>query len=160
MNKHTPLFISLLIISGLTLAACGQTPAPVTQEDKSTKVETPVVPTKTPFAEVGKGIMDAKEDFKYFAFEEGTGDCLDKENFPTNLIYTKDNMIKTSDNNFGDDYTSVTAGGYINFKGIPLKSGKAACEVKALRSTGKGEVTCSIDEKPICTAIFTLFGYK
>lgn len=111
------------------------------------------------FSEIGKGIMDAREDFQYFTFENGAGTCMD-QNFPKDLIYGPDNYISTMDGTYGYDYTGVDFLGNISFGNLPLSTGSAYCVMSTSSDSNIASVTCSVDDVEVCTADFDLFGIK
>jgi len=161
MKKITALLALMLLV--FTLGACtgGTTDdaADTTGETTTEEVAEEVVEETGPivFADVGKGIMDAKEDFDHFTFEEWEGTCVDQE-FPTNIIYTSANMIKTVDEEYVEDLTSVDFTGRIRFDEVPLTSGAAECTIKTTSGVTKAELTCSVEEEEVCTATMKVYA--
>jgi hypothetical protein len=103
--------------------------------------------------------MDAREDFKYFAFENGAGTCMD-QGFPTDLTYGPDNYISTMDGTYGEDYTGVDFMGNISFGGLLLSTGSAYCVMSTSSDSDTSSVSCSVDDVEVCTADFDLFGIQ
>lgn len=112
-----------------------------------------------PFSEIGEGIMDAKENFSYFTFENGEGSCM-AQGFPTDLIYDSSNMIKTLDESYADEWTSVDFLGNIRFNNLPLSTGKAVCQFETSSESDSASVSCSVDEVDVCSATFEIFGVR
>jgi hypothetical protein len=112
-----------------------------------------------PFSEVGEDIMDAKENYSKFTFENGEGTCLEQD-FPLDLIYTSDNVIETEDGSYMEDWTSVDFMGNIRFDELPLSTGSASCRIETSTTSDTASVTCEVDEVEVCTAVFDLFAYE
>lgn len=112
------------------------------------------------FSKIGKGILDATEDFSYFTFENGTGSCMD-QGFPTDLVYDSENIVKAMNGAYMDDATtSVDFLGNIGFRGLPLTSGSAYCIASTSTTSDKAEVRCLVNEVEVCTASFDFFGVR
>lgn len=112
-----------------------------------------------PFSKVGKGIMDATDDYDYFSFENGTGTCM-AQNFPTDLVYGPGNYVNTLDGTYSEDLTMVDFLGRIRFDSLPLSTGSAACMIETSSSSDTASVSCSVDEVEVCTATFDVFGIR
>ncbi len=112
-----------------------------------------------PFSKVGKNIMDAKDDYDHFTFENGEGTCLD-QGFPTDLIYTSKNVIKTKDDSYIENWTMVDFMGVIRFDELPLLTGSASCKIETHTNQDRADLTCTVDNVEVCTASFDVFAYK
>ncbi len=112
-----------------------------------------------PFSRIGKGILDAKEDFPTFKFENGTGTCMD-QGFPNDMIYSSENIVMTEDGSYSEDYTAVDFLGNIRFDGLTLSSGSAACMFETSADSDNATVSCSVDEVEVCTASFQFNAYE
>ena len=166
--KNIPMLATLLC-SLIVLAACadGVPSTTVTTDNANGTGNTVVVAENNneliPFADVNIGIMDATDHYKLFKFMEGEGTCMEM-GFPTNLVYAAPNMIKTEDEKYFEDMTSVDFSGRIRFNELPLSVGNVACEVKTTRGITTAQVTCSTGEGEeqveVCTASFKLYAVK
>lgn len=112
-----------------------------------------------PFSEIGEGILDAKENFSYFTFENGEGTCM-AQGFPTDFIYDSENIAKTLDGSYADEWTAVDFLGNIRFSGLPLSTGSADCMIETSSASDMADVSCSVDEVEVCTASFEIFGVR
>lgn len=161
------IFIAIsMVLSVLLLAACasGETPSGTTGATQEPAAKAPEVKAgPVAFADVGKDIMDAMDEYKLFRFTEGEGTCME-QGFPTNLVYAAPNMIKTEDEKYFENMTSVDFTGRISFNELPLTTGSAACEVKTATGITTAQVTCFNGEgdakKEVCKASFKLYGEK
>ncbi|MDQ6985127.1 MAG: hypothetical protein Q9M91_01085 [Candidatus Dojkabacteria bacterium] len=123
------------------------------EEDAVVAMEGPVA-----FSEIGLGIMDAADVYAYFTFENGVGNCMD-QGFPTDLVYDSENIVKTEDGSYSEDWTSVDFSGRIRFDALPLSTGDASCVIETSSVSDQADVTCSVEEVEVCTATFDIFGY-
>ena len=164
-------FAALAAVSLMLLAACagGATPSGTTTAPGTPAVTQEAAPAPEvkagpiAFADVGTDIMDAMDTYKIFRFTLGEGTCME-QGFPTNLVYAAPNMIKTEDEKYFENMTSVDFTGRISFNELPLSTGSAACEVKTAIGVTTAQVTCFVGEgdakKEVCTASFKLYGEK
>jgi|GEM_PF-5185414 len=128
----------------------------------SSKASSAAVTSNAPiaFSKVGKGILDAKDDYSMFTFKNGVGSCL-SQGFPTDLVYDSENIAKTLDGKFMDDATtSVDFAGNIGFRGLKLTTGDANCVASTSSSSDKADVKCSVGTVEVCTVSFDFFAVK
>lgn len=176
MNKTSLVIISVLVIVAIAAGAFfiinrnntqkveserisqtdtqKETPEAVVEEKEVGEEKSPIA-----FSKIGKGIMDAKEIYSYFSFENGAGTCMD-QGFPTNMIYTSENIAKTSDDKYIEDYTAVDFLGNVRFDNLPLTTGAAACVFETSLDSDVAKLDCTVNEVSVCTATFDLFGHK
>lgn len=110
------------------------------------------------FSKVGKNIMDANKEYK-FTFENGEGSCMN-QNFPTDLVYGPGNVVKTEDGKYTEDMTSADFMGNVRFDEVPLSTGSASCLIKTSTQKDTADLSCSVNDKEVCTATFDLFAHK
>ncbi len=158
--------IALFFVGAMFLPLMGcsapatPTPAPVENANVNSSSETAEVPKgPVPFSDVKNDIMDAKESWDFFTFETAKGTCME-QGFPTNMRYTSGNVMRTEDGTYLEDWTSVDFTGTIRFDDLPLSTGKAACVMKTISGEDFAKVTCSVDEKEVCTATFTVMAHR
>lgn len=171
MSKSSSSIVFLVIIVAIVIGAVfiihqnnvrnieSERISQINTENKPEEVEELVVEEgPISFSKIGIGIMDAKEKYSYFSFENGSGTCME-QGFPTNMIYTSENIVKTADNTYIEDYTSVDFMGYISFDSVPLSTGSASCLFETSLDSDIAKVDCRVDEVSVCTATFDLFGH-
>lgn len=129
-----------------------------TDSEETTEEEAEEPTGPIPFSQVGINIMDADE-YSYFTFVNGGGTCMD-QNFPLDMIYTSENVMKTQDGSYAEDMTAVDFMGNIRFDGLPLSTGSASCTMETSTNSDEATVTCKVDEAEVCTAMFDVFAYK
>lgn len=123
------------------------------------------------FSTVGKGLMSAKFDntenptgYTTFDFTNGTGTCVDEG--LTDFSYTNKNdfgyfAIVKNDGSYAEKWTSLDFTGEILFNDFPLTSGVATkCSILTERGSDTASATCMRDDKPVCTANYTLTASK
>lgn len=151
--------IGLIVINLMTVSGCGAS------DNTAKETETPVANTveeskgPVPFADIDMDVMDAYSTYK-ISFTQGEGTCME-QGFPVNLVYgPKNNIIKTEDEKYVEDMTAVDFTGTIRFDQVPLSTGGAACVMKTVQGINTANMTCSVEEKEVCTATFKLTAEK
>lgn len=130
-----------------------------TDTEDSSDEELVVATGPVAFSAIGKGILDAKDSYSYFSFENGQGTCME-QGFPTNMIYDSENIVKTEDDTYMEDYTSVDFLGNIRFDTLPLSTGSADCLFETSLDSDVANLNCSVNEVSVCTATFDLFAHE
>jgi hypothetical protein len=162
MNKHVRTILLASLVGVSLLAGCSSGEQTENTAGDSTGNQTATENADTtaiPFSEVGVGIMTAKDDYKKFTFEEGTGTCLEM-GYPKDMFYDSANVMMTEDGKYIENMTSVDFAGLIRFDDVPLNDGLAACKIQTTSKIDFANMTCSIDEVEVCTTTFKVFAHK
>lgn len=147
------LFATFLLIG----AGCAST-EPIT--DDATPDNAPVVSLDpVVFSTLTKNILESKDDYKEFRFQEGTGTCI-TQGFSESFSYLEDAglgyfIVNTADESYKDAWVSATAANYIYIDKVPLTGGEAECYVHAPKGSDTITLNCGPEETPICDATFT-----
>lgn len=171
--------MSLSILSALLFVACSSDKDVNDETDTSTTDETVMDETVSSepiaFSEVDANILDVMYDkdsntdgYMAFNFEEGTGTCVDM-GFPASFSYKYDEdlgypVVENEDGSMRDELVGMSISGELIYldKGFVLEGVDEgySCSAKTSRGSDTAEFSCTLDEAPVCTATFNVFGVK
>lgn len=162
--KKTLAFLTLAVFIAVG-GGCTSSDAPADETtDTTTDSTTEEVVEETPsepiaFSEVNQNILDAKETYGEFLFDQGVGTCVDEQGFADSFSYLEDEelgyfVLHTTDGEFVQNTVMATFVNYLEFDEVPLTDGEATCGFKIEFGTDEGTMTCTIDEEEVCTATY------
>lgn len=171
MKKHSLSPFGLAACMLVFLSACSAPETPIsstTPQNSTEETTTPVEETTSgpvAFADVDMGLMDAGDEYSLFTFEEGAGTCLDM-GFPTDLVWdSKNNVVKTKDESYVEDWTSIDFAGNLRFDEVSLGDKSVACVIKATSGVTTANLTCSeesededVEDIEVCTGTLKVYA--
>ena len=114
------------------------------------------------FGDLGEGFTSSMYDetdnpdgYKNYTFKDGSGDCVDM-GFPAEFIYTSDNIVKTADESYVNDWITLNhMKGSISFS-YEFDEGDATCKFDPTTSVTTVEAVCEKDDADYCTGSYQL----